>query len=161
MIILDQFPIWAVYIAMVVAVLVAAEIGFRVGIWLQDRSSDHGDTRMTGTVVGGMLSLLAFLMVFSIGIVINQQGDRKAMVVQEANAIGTAWLRAGFLDEPDLSSSRALLQEYTRIRLEAAVDPPKLPATVARSEAIQVELWAIIEKNAREGHESDIFGLVI
>ena len=107
---------------MVVVVLIAAEIGFRIGIWLQDRNPDSGDTRMTGTVVGGMLGLMAFLLAFTIGIVINFQGERRAMVVEEANAIGTAWLRAGFLDEPDLSSSRTLLQEYTQIRIDAAED---------------------------------------
>ncbi len=131
MIILDKFPIWAVYVGMVVVVLIAAEIGFRIGIWLQDRSPDSGDARMTGTVVGGMLGLMAFLLAFSIGIVINQQAERRVMVVEEANAIGTAWLRAGFLDEPDLSSSRALLQEYTQIRLDAAEDTTKLPAAVS------------------------------
>ena len=161
MIILDKFPIWAVYAGMVVVVLIAAEIGFRIGIWLQDRSPDSGDARMTGTVVGGMLGLMAFLLAFSIGIVINQQAERRVMVVEEANAIGTAWLRAGFLDEPDQSSSRALLQEYTQIRLDAAEDTTKLPAAVARSEEIQSELWAIVEKNVREGYDSDIMGLVI
>jgi hypothetical protein len=161
MIILDKFPIWAVYVGMVIAVLLAAEIGFRIGIWLQDRNPDSGETRMTGTVVGGMLGLMAFLMAFSIGIVSGQQGERKSMVVEEANSIGTAWLRAGFLDEPDLSLSRALLQEYTEIRLDAIADETRLPAALERSEEIHGELWSIMEKNVREGNESDIMGLVI
>ncbi len=83
------------------------------------------------------------------------------MVVEEANAIGTAWLRAGFLDEPDLSSSRTLLQEYTQIRIDAAEDTTQMPATVARSEEIQGELWEIVEKNVRVGYDSDIMGLYI
>ena len=161
MIILDNFPIWAVYVGLVVVVLAAAEIGFRVGIWLQDRNPDAGETRMTGTVVGGMLGLMAFLMAFSIGIVINQQGERRAMVVEEANAIGTAWLRADFLDEPDLSASRVLLREYTQIRLDAAEDTTQLPAAVARSEEIHGELWSIVVTNVNAGNESDIMGLVI
>jgi uncharacterized protein YqgC (DUF456 family) len=76
MVILDKFPIWAVYVGTVVVVLVAAEIGFRIGIWLQRRDPDSGKTAMTGAVVGGMLGLMAFLMAFSIGIVINQGGQR-------------------------------------------------------------------------------------
>ena len=99
--VLDNFPIWAVYVGLVVMVLIAAEVGFRIGIWMQDRSDKPGESKMTGAVVGGMLGLMAFLMAFTIGIVISQQGERKAMVVEEANAIGTAWLRAGFLEEPD------------------------------------------------------------
>ena len=78
---------------------------------------------MTGAVVGGMLGLMAFLLAFSIGIVIGQHNGRKKMIVTEANAVGTAYLRAGFLDEPDRTSSRDLLREYVEVRLAAAADP--------------------------------------
>jgi len=161
MTVLDNFPIWAVYVGLVVVVLIAAEVGFRVGIWMQDRSDKPGEGRMTGAVVGGMLGLMAFMMAFTIGIVINQQGDRRAMVVEEANVIGTAWLRAGFLEEPDLSAVRPLLVEYTEIRIAAANDPSQLDTVVTRSEEIHNELWAIMEDNVRRGNESAIVGLTV
>lgn len=158
---MDQFPIWAVYIGAVITVLVAAELGFRIGIRLQDLNPDSGNSSMTGAVVGGMLGLMAFLMAFSIGIVINQHSDRKAMVVAEANAIGTAWLRAGFLEEPDLTSSRDLLREYTEVRLAAASGQMQLSPLLTRSEEIHSELWSIMEENVSRGNESDIMALVI
>ena len=161
MTLLDNFPIWAVYVGLVVMVLIAAESGFRVGIWLQDRSDKPGEGKMTGAVVGGMLGLMAFMMAFTIGIVINQQGERKAMVVEEANAIGTAWLRAGFLEEQDLSAVRPLLVEYTEIRIAAANDPSQFDTVVTRSEEIHNDLWAIMEDNVRRGNESDIMGLTV
>jgi hypothetical protein len=151
-----MFPLWAVYVGTVVLVLVAAEIGFRIGIWLQRRNPASGGTRVTGTVVGGMLGLMAFLMAFSIGIVINQHNGRKAMVVTEANAVGTAYLRAGFLSEPDLTASRNLLREYAEVRLAAAADPTQLESVILRSEEIQGELWSIVEANVRQGNESDV-----
>ena len=61
MVILDRFPIWAVYLGTVALVLVAAEIGFRIGIWLQRRDPESEKTPMTGVVVGGTLGLMAFL----------------------------------------------------------------------------------------------------
>jgi hypothetical protein len=158
---MDMFPIWAVYVGTVVLLLVAAEIGFRFGIWLQRRDPAFGETRVTGTVVGGMLGLLAFLMAFSVGIVINQQGGRKEMVVTEANAVGTAYLRAGFLSEPDLSSSRNLLREYVEVRLAAASDPAQLESSIMRSEEIHGELWSIVEDNVRQGNESDIMAIFV
>ncbi len=161
MVILDTLPIWAVYVGLVVSMLLAAEVGFRVGIWMQDRSDKPGDSKMTGAVVAGMLGLMAFMMAFTIGIVINQQGDRKAMVVEEANAIGTAWLRAGLLEEPDLSAARPLLREYTEIRIATANDLSLLDATTTRSEEIHNELWAIMEDSVRRGYESPIMGLAI
>jgi hypothetical protein len=160
-VILDTLPIWAVYVALVVLMLLGAEVGFRVGIWMQDRSDNPGESKMTGAVVAGMLGLMAFMMAFTIGIVINQQANRGAMVVEEANAIGTAWLRTGLSEEPDLSAAQPLLQEYTEIRIAAANDPSLFGATTVRSEEIHNELWAIMEEAVRRGYESDIMGLAI
>lgn len=158
---LDNLPIWTVYIVTVAVVLVAAEVGFRIGIWRQRRDPASEGAPMTGTVVGGMLGLMAFLMAFSIGIVIGQQNDRKTMVVTEANAVGTAYLRSGFLDEPDLTMSRNLLREYVEVRLAAATDPAQLEFAITRSEEIHGQLWSIVEDNVRQGKESDIMGLFI
>ena len=161
MVILDMFPIWAVYVGTVVVVLIAAEIGFRIGIWLQRRDPASEKTPMTGVVVGGMLGLMAFLLAFSIGIVIGQHNGRKAMVVTEANAVGTAYLRAGFLDEPDLTSTRDLLREYVEVRLAAAEDMTLFESAMTRSEEIHGQLWSIVEDNVRQGQESDIMAIFV
>ena len=161
MVLLDRFPLWAVYVGTVVVVLVVAEIGFRIGIWLQRRDPESGKTPLTGAVVGGMLGLMAFLMALSIGIVINQHNSRKALVVTEANAIGTAFLRADFLGEPGQTSSRELLQEYTEVRLAAAEDPTLYESTVNRSEEIHGDLWSIAVENAGQRQESEIMALFV
>jgi len=158
---LDKFSVWAVFVIIFCLALLFAEIGFRIGIWLQNRSSDQRDTRMTGLVVGGMLSLMGFLMAFAIGIAIGHHGERKSMVVTEANAIGTAWLRAGFLDEPGSTSLRQLLRDYVEVRLDAVTDLDKFPAAVARSEQIHSEMWSIIEDNVRQGNDSEIMATLV
>jgi hypothetical protein len=161
MAIMDLFPIWAVYLVTVILALVAAEIGFRIGLRRLRQDPDSGDLRATGTVVAGILGLMAFLMAFSIGIVINQQGNRKALVVEEANAIGTAYLRADFLDEADRGETQDLLREYVKIRIDAANDPTLFASVVTRSEEIQGELWSIVVDTVKQGNESDITGLFI
>ena len=161
MVILDALPIWAVFVVTVILVLIAAELGFRLGMWLQRRDPEAGKTPISGTVVGGMLGLMAFLLAFCIGIVINQQNGRKAMVVTEANSVGTAYLRAGFLGEPDQTSTRDLLQEYVDVRIAAAADPALLESTIARSEEIHGELWSIVESNVSQGQESAIMALFV
>lgn len=161
MVLLDIFPFWAVYLGTVVLLLLMAEIGFRIGIRIQRRDSSAMGQPITNTVVGGMLALLAFLIAFAIGIVINQHTSRRAMVTAEANAVGTAYLRAGFLNEPDLTKSRNLLREYVEIRLAAASDPAEMEFALMRSEEIHDELWMIVEDNFRQGKDSDIFGLYV
>jgi hypothetical protein len=160
MILLDQAPLWVVYIVTVVLALVLAEIGFRLGLWLQRRDPAAG-TAISGTVVGGMLGLMAFLLAFCIGIVIDQHNGRKAMVVTEANAVGTAYLQAGFLDEAGRDQTRDLLREYVEIRLAAAADESVLESTLARSEKIHNQLWSIVEETVRQGNESDIMALLV
>jgi hypothetical protein len=128
---------------------------------MQDRSDNPGESKMTGAVVAGMLGLMAFMMAFTIGIVINQQANRGAMVVEEANAIGTAWLRAGLLEEPDLSAAQPLLREYTEIRISAADDLSQFAPMLMRSEEIHNELWGIMEEAVRRGYESDIMGMAV
>jgi len=161
MVLLDNFPIWAVYLGTVAMQLLVAEIGFRIGMRIQRRDPSAKGQPITNTVVGGVLALLAFIIAFAIGIVIDQHTSRRAMVTVEANAVGTAYLRAGFLDEPDLTKSRDLLREYVQIRLAAASDLAQLEITLKRSGEIHDELWAIVEDNIRQGNESDIMALYV
>lgn len=161
MIMLDSLPIWGVYIATIALVLVVAEIGFRIGTWLQNRNPEPGKIPITGAVVGSMLGLMAFLLAFCIGIVINQHNGRKAMVVTEANTVGTAYLRAGFLSESDRILSRDLLREYVEVRLAAASDTVLLESSLTRSEEIHGQLWSIVEQQVRQGQESDIMALYV
>ena len=159
--ILDNLPIWGVFIATVILVLVAAEIGFRIGIWLQKRNPEPGKTPIASTVIGSMLGLMAFLLAFCVGIVINQHNGRREMVVTEANAVGTAYLRTSFLGESDRDSSRDLLREYVEVRLADASDPSTLESALMRSEEIHNQLWAIVEQNVAQGKESDIMAIFV
>jgi hypothetical protein len=52
MVILDWFPIWAVYILTVVIVLIATEIGFRAGRWLRSRDASLGESYTTSSLLG-------------------------------------------------------------------------------------------------------------
>jgi hypothetical protein len=161
MIILDWFPLWAVYIVTVVLALIATEIGFRIGLWLRSRDTSLGESHITSSLVGGMLGLLAFLLALSVVTVVGQHNGRKAMVITDANAIGTAYLRAGFLDEPDRNLSRDLLREYVEVRLAAATDVTLLESTMRRSEEIHAQLWSIVEDNVRQGKNSAIMALYV
>jgi hypothetical protein len=158
---LDEFSVLWVYIGTVVLVMVAAEVGYQLGLWLQRRDPDSGKTLLSGPVVGGMLGLMAFLLGFCISIVIGQHNGRKAIVVTEANAIGTAYLRTGFLNETDRNSSRDLLQEYVEVRLGAAADPTLFDSARSRSEAIQNELWSIVENNVWDDQDSEMMALYV
>jgi hypothetical protein len=100
-------------------------------------------------MVGASLAFLGFLLAFIIGMAVSLFNERLHLVIDEANDIGTTYLRAGYLQEPISSESRNLLREYVDQRL-ALIDPAQMDKAVARSEQIQAELWKRAEILAKE-----------
>ena len=145
---LDLLPLWALFILTALILFLAAEMGFYLGKFIQKRWPDKSESSV-GTIVGASLALLGFLLAFVTSIAIGVFNERRQLVIAEANAIGTTYLRAGYLSEPYGVESRQLLREYVNLRLEA-IDPAKTEAAISRSEQIQDELWARAEKIARE-----------
>lgn len=145
---LDVVPVGILYLITVIAALVAVEIGYRVGdAWR--RRSPHEKEGASGTMVAATLGLLAFLLAFITGVAVNRFDARQQLVVQEANAVGTAYLRAGYLEEPYRTEIRELLREYVDQRL-AAIQPGRLEEARRRSEEIHAELWENVEAVVRE-----------
>jgi hypothetical protein len=144
---LDSIPMWALYALTVLAMLVTLEGGYRLNRASRRRSPDETDVGLGG-MVGASLALLAFLLAFVVGFGANLNTERRHLVVDEANAIGTTFMRAGYLDEPYRTEARGLLREYTDLRVAAALDPTQIGVAVTRSEQIHSILWAGAEKVA-------------
>jgi hypothetical protein len=71
-------------------------------------------------------------------------------VLDEANAIGTTFLRAAMLPDAQREPVRALLRTYTGVRLEATTGAPIAPI-LRRSEQIHQQIWN--EAVAAAGHD--------
>ena len=113
---LDALPIPLVFVAFAIVTLVCYEVGFRLGRWWQERTPGEQEGP-TGMLVGSILALLAFLLAVTMGMASDRFDARRALVLAEANAIGTAYLRAGYLPEPASSEARELLREYVPLRI--------------------------------------------
>ena len=68
-------------------------------------------------IVGSILALLAFLLAVTMSMASDRFDTRRAIVLDEANSIGTTYLRAGYLPEPASSQIRQLLREYVPLRI--------------------------------------------
>jgi hypothetical protein len=145
---IDNLPIWSVYLLAVVFLFLAAEIGFRLGGFVQKRWPDQAEAGV-GTVVGAALALLGFLLAFITGIALENFNHRRHLVVLEADVIGTTYLRAGYLPSPYNVESRILLREYVDIRLDA-LKPGYLMDAIARSEQTHNNLWRLAEGVVKE-----------
>jgi hypothetical protein len=155
---LDHVPIIVFLGAFVLLSLAVYEIGFRSGSRFKNRNPDAPEGP-TGVIVGAVIGLMAFLLAITMGIASDRFDTRRGLVLEEANTLETAYLRAGYLSEPAASDSQDLLREYVPLRV-ATSDVAEVAANAERSEELQGDLWAIAEEVARtEG--SDVVALYV
>ena len=138
---LSSWELWLI-VAGVVFLFVAA--GYGIGRALRKHSETLREP--VGTVQGALLALVGLILAFGLTLAIGRYDSRRAALVDDANAIGTTYLRAQMLPEPIRSRSLALLVRYTdaSIALSKAV-PTEHPFTsaVSRENVLQRRLWRL------------------
>ena len=156
---LDPLPVLAVFVLIALLAGVAYEVGFRVGRWWQRRTPDEKEGP-TGMLVGSILALLAFLIAVTMGMASDRFDQRRALVLAEANSIGTTYLRAGYLPEPTSSETRELLRAYVPMRVNVA-DREQLAGNFARSAELLDQMWSKAEALARTTDRGDLVAIYI
>jgi hypothetical protein len=127
-----------------VILLIAAEVGYRAGLAWHRRHSVK-DASESWTFEGAMIGLLGLLLAFTYSFAATRFETRRTAILQEADAIGTAYLRAGLAAEPARNEMQDLLRRYAKTRIvtrEMARDPARLQAAVAESEGLQKRFWS-------------------
>jgi hypothetical protein len=155
---LDPIPIPGVFVLIAVVLLAVFEIGYRIGRWWQIRTPEETEGP-TNALVGSIIAFLAFLLAITMSMASDRFDTRRSLVLDEANAIGTAYLRAGYLPAPYSERSRELLREYAPLRINTD-DRQQLQANFARSTEIEATLWTMVEEMA-VNQSSDVFALYI
>ncbi|MGA2638318.1 hypothetical protein [Methylocella sp.] len=130
----------------------AAEIGFRIGRARAARLKPH-EKAVDGvaTLTMGMLALVAFSLGLTISFAQSRYEARRLEVVEEANSIGTAWLRAKLIGGEEGEAIAAQIVDYTRARLDYTradfgSDEHRL---IDRTNELQSEMWQTVTPLAR------------
>jgi hypothetical protein len=126
-----------------------------MGYWLgrRDRMRGEGQSEGVGIVVGGMLGLLAFVLALTLSFANSRFSERRAGSLAEANAIGTAWLRAEAIGHPRGPEIARLLEEYTKLRIEfiqTDKDPDRINEINQHTNAMQSKIWGHLAVIVRE-----------
>lgn len=99
-----------------------------------------------GVVQGATLTLLGLIIGFSFSMAIDRYEQRKNLEEEEANAIGTEYLRADLLPAAEAEQVRKLLVRYLqeRVLFYTTRDAAELSQIAARTSALQTELWRTV-----------------
>lgn len=133
--------------------LIALEVGRRLGLRRRQREPEASREGL-GAIEGAIFALLGLLIAFTFSGGAARFDARKALVVNEANAIGTAWLRIDVVPKEHQPALRELFRDYLDSRIETYRKVPDLAAVraeLARSADLQNEIWTTAVNACGEG----------
>ena len=125
-------------------VLGATALGAFVGRRMRHLSETL--TEPFGVLQAAMLGVVGLILAFGLSLALARYEDRRATIVEEANAIGTTYLRAQTLSEPIRSGSLELLIDYTESAIRLAEHVPGSAEELAAADEeghVQRRLWAL------------------
>src|SRR5271170_8458863 len=121
------------------------------GTLLRRRRPLSGDDREDfGFVQAAALTLLGLIIGFSFSMAVGRYDQRKNYEEEEANAIGTEYVRADLLSAADAATVRQLLTQYLdqRILFYTTRDLQKLDAINSETATLQNKMWATVQEAA-------------
>ena len=134
---------WALGFMFLTLMLVVSEAGFRLGRRSSKQTS--GDTKsQISTVEAGILGVLGLLLGFTLSMAVTRFEVRTQLVLEEANAIGTAYLRTQLLPAAEGKEIANLLRAYTNIRVPSSRDGDiykQIKAARQESARLQEAFW--------------------
>lgn len=156
---LDFIPLLGIFALTFSLVLIALEAGRRIGR-VHGANTEPGNTSSVGSMTSSSLALLAFLLAFTFSVAAERFDVRRTTLLDEVNAIGTTFLRASTLPEPQAVQARAWLRDYVDERLEV-VRSRDVEHLVRRSEELHGQLWSSAASFARANPDSIVAGLYL
>ncbi len=135
---------WELALFLFAVVVGGTALGAAIGRYLRKHSEVLREP--FGVLQAALLGLVGLILAFGLSLAVGRYEDRRAAVVDEANAIGTTYLRAETLAEPMRSRSLVLLKHYTdtSILLSSAIPgSAKAKAILAATSAQQRQLWKL------------------
>jgi hypothetical protein len=151
----NQTSEWVLGAAVAATLLAATEAGLRVA-QRRARAGQQGPGH-AGALQASVLGLLALLLSFTLSMALTRFENRKGLVLEEANAISTTYLRATLLAEDDARRAKGLLRDYVDARFAfyaSGSDRAAVAATIREAERLHAELWGIAAEASRHGPAS-------
>ena len=148
---------WILFLLILAIGISATEFG----VWLSKRAKPKEPKEgPVGSLMGSMLALLAFMLGFTFSIASSRFASRKEIVIEEAKAISTCYLRCSLIPEKQKMEIRGFLREYTDLLVEIK-DPAVINKTITRLEVLNLQIWDQAASLASENMDSELRTLYI
>jgi hypothetical protein len=151
-------------VGLFLGMLLLLEIGRRIGTRKLRRDPD-GARAGTGVIEGAVFALLGLLIAFTFSGATSRFDARRALIIEETNDIGTAWLRLDLLPGKDQPEMRELFRQYLDSRLETYRKVPDMVAVQAeldRTASLQEAIWRrAVELGGRDDASPDAGKLLL
>ncbi|MFL5500862.1 MAG: DUF4239 domain-containing protein [Gemmatimonadaceae bacterium] len=137
-------------------------VGGRLGT--RDRQRDPEGKLSGGAAEAAVVTLLGLLLGFTFSGAGARFDVRRNLVVQETNAIGTAWLRLDLLPEARQVQVKDLFRKYVDARIEtyrAVPDMKAVAAASAQARSLQQQIWSTSVAGAVETRNTPAFTLLL
>jgi hypothetical protein len=163
--ILGQLAAWSL-IAFGLVLFATQAVAREIGYWLGQRHNalrGTGDAEGVGLITTGMIGLLGFVLALMLSFSSSRFDERRQGTLDEANAIGTAWLRAEALGHSSGSQVATLLKDYVAVRreyIQADRVPSELREINQRSTRLQQGIWSELTKVVRERPDPAVVSLM-
>ncbi len=139
----ESIVVFSILPGLFLCILLFVWTGRRIG---GKRSAEETERERVGlvTVETAIYALLGLMIAFTFSGATSRFDTRRAQTVQEANAIGTAYLRLDVLPAAAQPSLREKFRAYTDARIAVYASLPDMQASnaqFARATALQSEIW--------------------
>lgn len=144
---LNSRPV-ALFVVSLTLLFVTIELGYRLQrLGNVNDEKRHEQLKSTRDQITWLLSLL---LGFTLAMAMTRFDRRVQLIVDEANAIGTTFLRADLLPEPARTKARSLLVDYVSARVEFSKEGLEARGALARTKDLQSELWRLAASAAQQ-----------
>jgi hypothetical protein len=144
----------AAIIATFLGVLIIAAIyfGYKLAVWKKKKNSFVADDGSSG-ISGALFGVLGLILAFTFSMSGNRFDDRRKVITEEANDIGTAILRCDLYPDDVRAKLRSAFKGYLEARidyLEAGIDLDRVATAMAAKERYADTIWHIATKFAHD-----------
>jgi len=142
---ITDYPLLAFAVSFL-TLLISITAGSR--LFARWRAPDHSSKDSLALVLSTTLTLLGLIIAFTFSMAVGRYDQRKNLEEEEANAIGTEYLRADLLPAAEAARVRALLKDYLaqRILFYTTRDAAEVRKIDGRTAQLQSELWSTVAR---------------